>query len=284
MGQNLISLIGAKARRRTYDDAGLCRRRTKERSLTNTTSRFQNRRARRRHLLNSQIDKGIGMQLNMNDLFVSQSAARVFYTVFVCFVCSLLVTECHGEEKEVRTFYVDSMAGQDTNNGFSDKHAFKTLERISSVKFRPGDHVLLKRGCTFSGKLILKSVSGSEEQPVVIRAYGESAGKPIIDAQGYHSGIHIVGSQHIQISDIEVTNDGGKSLEKRARLERHGVFVAAYPKTSHILLTNLDIHHIFAEESTPSSGVNPTSNFGRGIYVAISEEGHETHADSFSGA
>ena len=69
------------------------------------------------------------------------------------------------------TYYVDSSGGSDDNNGLSATSPWKTLAKINSFKFAPGDIILLRRGSIWREQLNFPS-SGSAGSPIVIDAYG----------------------------------------------------------------------------------------------------------------
>jgi len=73
------------------------------------------------------------------------------------------------------TYHVDSVQGSDQNDGLSETSPWKTLARINSSKFSPGDAILLKRGSTWREQLNFPS-SGSPGAPIMIGAYG--SGEP----------------------------------------------------------------------------------------------------------
>ena len=75
-------------------------------------------------------------------------------------------------------YYVDSENGNDTNNGTSEGTAFRTIEKINSIEFQPGDRILFKCGGTWTGALMPKG-SGEEGNPITIGSYGEGP-KPVL--------------------------------------------------------------------------------------------------------
>lgn len=77
-----------------------------------------------------------------------------------------------------RIFYVDASAGNDNNTGTEPSAAWKTLSKVSSTTFLPGDQVLFKRGETFRGRLVIEN-SGQESNRIVYGAYG-NGNKPRI--------------------------------------------------------------------------------------------------------
>ena len=80
------------------------------------------------------------------------------------------------------TYYADSEKGSDGNNGKASQAPWKTLERINSQGYLPGDRILLKRGCLWEGQLKPQG-SGTREQPIRIGVHGEGP-KPRIDGAG----------------------------------------------------------------------------------------------------
>lgn len=69
------------------------------------------------------------------------------------------------------TYYVDSVNGNDANNGTSLSTAWHSLAKVDSSKFSPGDSVLLRRGSIWREQLNFPS-SGAANAPIVIDAYG----------------------------------------------------------------------------------------------------------------
>jgi len=80
------------------------------------------------------------------------------------------------------TTYYFSMNGDDTNSGLSPDAAKKTLTALQDLLKNavPGDMFLLKRGDTWTKRadvygLDIAGVHGTQEDPIVIGAYGEGA-------------------------------------------------------------------------------------------------------------
>lgn len=74
-------------------------------------------------------------------------------------------------------FYVDSTNGLDTNDGLSPEKPFKTIDKLNTLTFIPGDEIRFKRGETFVGAFQPKG-SGTEESPIKIGSYGDGEVKP----------------------------------------------------------------------------------------------------------
>lgn len=174
---------------------------------------------------------------------------------------------------EGRTYYLNGLTGSDVNDGLSPQSAWQSLQKASQVDLRPGDKILLSKGCTFYGKLQMNG-GGSESDPVIVSAYDPKSGNtslPVINAKGYLAAIQIENGKNIKISNLELTSDAGTPEEPQACTERYGVLITAsepgiYPN---LKLEKLRIHNIFATENIESNGQNLTSNMGMGIVITM---------------
>lgn len=82
-------------------------------------------------------------------------------------------------------YYVDSKNGSDANSGLTKKQAWKSIDRVNDAEFKPGDKILFKSGCRWTGQLRPKG-SGADGQPICIGNYGRGP-LPYI-SQGEKSG------------------------------------------------------------------------------------------------
>jgi Right handed beta helix region len=138
------------------------------------------------------------------------------------------------------TYYVDSAAGDDQHDGKAPDKAWKSLDRVNSAAFAPGDKILFKAGSRFEGRLAPKG-SGKEGAPIVIDAYGEGA-KPLIAAGGrFHEALLLENQEFWEVNNLEFTNQG----ETREKF-RYGVRVRAWDfgTMHHIHLKNLFVHDV----------------------------------------
>jgi len=76
-----------------------------------------------------------------------------------------------------RTFYVDSETGQDSRDGQSPEHAWRSVDRVNAAELKPGDTVRFKCGGTWRGSLI--PASGDETASVTYTSFGQGL-KPTI--------------------------------------------------------------------------------------------------------
>jgi len=90
----------------------------------------------------------------------------------IIFLFILLVLSNTSIQAYATTYYVDATNGNDFNNGFSPETAWKTISKVNSMDFKPGDYILFKRGEVWREQLIIPS-SGEEGRPITFGAYGE---------------------------------------------------------------------------------------------------------------
>ncbi len=76
------------------------------------------------------------------------------------------------------TKYYISAAGNDSNNGLSEKNAWKSIDKLNTTVLKVGDQVHFRCGDSFAGELLIQQ-SGTETNPIAISSYGEGA-KPVI--------------------------------------------------------------------------------------------------------
>jgi len=125
-------------------------------------------------------------------------------------------------------FFVSSSAGDDFNEGLSDLAPLRSLEKVNSTPLVPGDSVLFRSGDTFTGHLKING-SGAQGAPIVIGSYGQGA-RPVIDganADGgaYLSAVYINNQDHIELRDLEITNDRRISRIGVADAQGYGIHV-----------------------------------------------------------
>lgn len=100
------------------------------------------------------------------------------------------------------SYYLDCSAGNDTYSGTTPAQAWKSLARAKQAVLQPGDSLLLKRGCRWTGPLDL-DWSGTAARPITIGTYGTGT-RPIIENAQYN--VEITGS-YLNIQSIAVQSD-----------------------------------------------------------------------------
>ena len=167
------------------------------------------------------------------------------------------------------TYHIDSIKGDDENNGLSPNSAISTLKKASQLNYKAGDRLLLKRGLVYKGTLYLKGIKLNENNVLTIDAYGDHKNLPVINSAGYIGGITLEESSQIKIKNIEIVSDGGKEIDELAKKERFGIYVF---KSNHISIQALKIHTIFSTIQTPSEGKNKSTAYGHGIRIDDSKD------------
>lgn len=110
------------------------------------------------------------------------------------------------EGRDAATFYVDAKGGNDNNDGMSPDSAFKSLFKVSSKYYQPGDKILFKCGTTFSGTLEIRG-DGTESSPILVGSYGEGD-KPVI--RGRSGRAITLRAYHIKVENLDITNPSGE--------------------------------------------------------------------------
>jgi hypothetical protein len=77
-------------------------------------------------------------------------------------------------EAATRTYYLDCNSGSDSNSGLGTGSAWRSLNKANNASLAPGDSLLLKRDCTWTGTLKARW-RGSANARITISAYGSGA-------------------------------------------------------------------------------------------------------------
>jgi hypothetical protein len=102
------------------------------------------------------------------------------------------------------TYYVSASSGNDTSSGTSAETAWKTLARVNTASFAPGDAILLKRGDTWNETLIPPS-SGTSGSMISFDAYGSGPAPTISgykDLAAWTQGSGNVWSTSLTVSSV----------------------------------------------------------------------------------
>jgi len=105
--------------------------------------------------------------------FLQENKYGFFKHIIVILIFSIYSIPCFSQN-----YYVSSSAGDDNNDGLTAQTPLKSLKKISTIAFVPGDSVLLKRGDKWNERLKIQR-SGSQTNPITVNAYGTGE-KPLI--------------------------------------------------------------------------------------------------------
>jgi hypothetical protein len=107
------------------------------------------------------------------------------------------------------TYYIDSVAGLDSNNGIAITTPWKSLSKINSKALVSGDKIYLKCGSVWNGEQLKFSGSGSLNSPIIVDQYGTGS-KPILNGNGLTTSdqgvVYLYNQQYIEINNLEITN------------------------------------------------------------------------------
>lgn len=81
-------------------------------------------------------------------------------------------------KNEGKSYYVDAENGNDENDGLSPEKAIRSIEKVNTIQFQPGDQILFHCGQTWTGALKPQG-SGTKGNPIVIKSYGKGS-KPVL--------------------------------------------------------------------------------------------------------
>lgn len=156
-----------------------------------------------------------------------------------------------------KTYYVDSINGNDLNNGTSQENAWQSLSKINSTIFNAGDEIYFKKGCSWDGSIELQG-DGEFGNTIKVSSYGDGE-KPIINGN-QNSTIKLTDRSYWEISDLKITNRN----TTEDIVNKSGVFVVAKDKNCYgISITDIEVTEIDGSCSTFSNA---------GIY-ALSQNG-----------
>jgi hypothetical protein len=152
-------------------------------------------------------------------------------------------------------YYVDSVGGNDANDGTSAARAWQTLANVNSGTFTTGDWILLKCGSHWNSAFF-PGGSGSYRHPVKITSYG-SGPAPSLDAQGQVlATVYIHNGEYWDIGNLDIANTSPTPVPFLRGVE---VSLTDFGTAHDITLHDLYIHNI---SSTLDKG-----NGGSGIFA-----------------
>lgn len=159
-----------------------------------------------------------------------------------------------------RTYFVSS-DGNDNNSGISLKDPWKTLEKVNSVTFQPGDAILFRSGDIWKGQL-QPNGSGSEGKPIIIDRYGEGSMPVINMGEAKGAAVKLVNQEWWKIQNIEVISGAPPKLE----YGRQGIVALVDGRDKHIghiEIKNCYVHDIWGQLGGDSlyTGYNSTAIF-----------------------
>ncbi|TWT82360.1 hypothetical protein CA13_38220 [Planctomycetes bacterium CA13] len=170
-----------------------------------------------------------------------RTVARRWLTLSICVGAMVL---CIPSAHAGATYYVDSLTGDDANNGRDPTKAWQSLAKVNSIEFHPGDRILFKSGTQYSGQLSPrgsgKLVDG-KPNPIVIDRFGQGR-RPRLDGDGVvQSTLYLFNVEYWEVSGLEITNQGPQRESGRRGVHVH---IKDFGTAHHIQLKDLYIHDV----------------------------------------
>ncbi|UXP33873.1 DNRLRE domain-containing protein [Reichenbachiella agarivorans] len=166
------------------------------------------------------------------------------------------------------SYYIDAVAGNDANAGTSASAPWKTLQKVSTHTFNPGEKVLFKAGSVWNERLSLHG-SGIEGSPIVVDMYG-TGNKPVFNGGGGSGGnptVLLENEEYWEINNLEITNSDGTATYQsdlwgiRVDVTEAGEFNHIYIRDCYIHMINGEVPLLDAPNEGKETG---------GIYVTVS--------------
>lgn len=174
------------------------------------------------------------------------------------------------------TYYVDDERGDDGNDGNSSEVPWKSLDKVNSTVFQPGDTICFRAGGSWEGMLNPKG-SGSSDAPIILDQYGEGD-KPLILGNGGEAAIKLESQEYWTIRNFEVTN---KAEERGIR---QGIFINGKTDgiTHGITIEDCEVHDVTGENRR-AMDTYESMYWNSGIYVSMpGRSTNEVHYDGVS--
>lgn len=168
----------------------------------------------------------------------------------------VLILYCLNMQVFATGYFVNSISGKDSHAGTSVTTPWKSLAKVESTNFQPGDIVNFARGSSWT-KAAWESVfvidnNGTKDNPIIFRAYGKGEMPTFSNGgQVWNKGIKITGS-NIIIEELKVMNTGYCGFEisenanfnivRKCEVENCGMGILCYGSNN--LLTKNYIHNL----------------------------------------
>lgn len=156
-----------------------------------------------------------------------------------------------GTPAQAATYYIDAAAGSDSAAGTSAAAAWKTLAKVNTPTFQPGDSILFHTGQTWAGQLKPKGSGSAAGGVITISSYGGGA-RPKIDGSALPGSNSCTGAaallftnqQYWTIDGLEIVNDTG--IDNLTGKVRAGICMtnSSGALKSGITVTNNYIHDV----------------------------------------
>jgi hypothetical protein len=177
---------------------------------------------------------------------------RLLYVLAGAALLAVTVTSCYFRGSEAvsksgrgTTYYINCAHGDDSNTGTSIRSPWVSLTRANTVRFLPGDSLLLARSSICYGQLWPKG-SGAVDAPITLADYGKGR-LPIVDGGANESALKLFDQSYWEIKNIETL--GGSP---------YGILVSGHTDHTvlrHIHVSNVTVHDVGGSPSSKKGGL-----------------------------
>ncbi|GAB3168298.1 hypothetical protein GCM10027059_30690 [Myceligenerans halotolerans] len=146
------------------------------------------------------------------------------------------------------TYYV-SATGSDTNTGTSSDQPWRSLSKVNSTTFQPGDEILLRSGDTWTGQLWPKG-SGTDGEPITIDRYGSGAKPSIAGGGTVADAVRLFNQEYWEIRNLDVSNTAPATAtpgENLGDFRGIGVHGDNGQTLHHFVIDSVDVHDVTGE-------------------------------------
>ena len=172
---------------------------------------------------------------------------KILIPILTGIIMIIFLASAISKPQAASNYYVDSISGDDNNNGLNPNTAWKTLDKVNSNVFKPGDSILFKANCSWTGQLKPKG-SGNSEKQIAIGMYAyrsfprNSRNKPHIEGNGVYATVLLENAEYWTISNLNVSNH----VQTTGIALRNGICVMAKPTgiTHRIIIQDCEVHDV----------------------------------------
>jgi len=161
--------------------------------------------------------------IEMTEHSDSKNDIKPMLQVLIVFVFSPLALYApqQAAHADDRTFYIDSVGGNDANDGLTPLTAWRSHTKVSSVTLAPGDVVSFKNGSAFSGPVEIKQ-SGTSSSPIRFTSYGTGEPPKFTNSNKWNMNGNCfrISADHIIIENLYFHDTPGSSSWSRT----NGIF------------------------------------------------------------
>jgi hypothetical protein len=139
-------------------------------------------------------------------------------------------------------YFIDSSDGNDSSDGKTPATAWKSLDKANATTLKPGDHLCLRAGSSWTGQLKPQG-SGSSAAPVVIDKYGAGERPRISAGATDKDAVSLVNFAYVELNNLEVSN------KKSALGDYRGISVVGRDAgtLNHVQIRGCFVHDVTGE-------------------------------------